>query len=134
MDFNAIVLYLQSLFSSFFTHSLSVVVIGFNQIVYRVKESVGALKVCASVKGNIELDRAVVVQYGTEGQSTVGMMCVYVCICVCACMCAWSRMTGWVVEYACVGGYVSLQMCVCVWMHGNNIYSFAMDEEKLVKH
>ena len=72
----------------------SVVTIGFIQRVYKVKESVGAVKVCATLKGNVELDKAVVVQYGTEDQSAVGMMCVLMFVFVCVCVHA----------HACLGG------------------------------
>ena len=41
-----------------------------------MNESVGAVKVCASVLGNVVLDREVVVQYGTADQSADGMECV----------------------------------------------------------
>ena len=59
------------------TCSLSVVTIGFDQTLYRVIESVGAVEVCASVRGGVTLDREVVVQYGTADQSAVGMECVF---------------------------------------------------------
>ena len=47
--------------------------IGFDQTVYRVNESVGAVEVCASVRAGVTLDREVVVQYSTADQSAVGM-------------------------------------------------------------
>ena len=80
-------------FLLFHSFSLSVLTIGFNRIVYRVKESVGTVKVCASVKWSVELERAVVVQYGTVDQLAVGMMrvCMFVFVCVRACMCQLSR-------------------------------------------
>ena len=52
--------------------------IGFDQTLYRVNESVGAVEVCASVRGGVTLDREVVVQYSTGDQSAVGME--YVCL------------------------------------------------------
>ena len=55
-----------------FPFSLSVVTIGFDQTVYRVNESVGAVEVCACVRAGVTLDREVVVQYGTADQSAVG--------------------------------------------------------------
>ena len=54
--------------------------IGFDQTLYRVNESVGAVEVCASVRGGVALDREVVVQYSTADESAVGME--YVCLCV----------------------------------------------------
>ena len=56
--------------------------IAFDQTVYRVKESVGAVEACASVRRGVVLDRKVVVQYETNDHSAVGMVCVFVCMCV----------------------------------------------------
>ena len=58
-----------------FPSSLSVVTIGFDQTLYRVNEEVGAVEVCASVRGGVTLDREVVVQYSTADESAVGMKC-----------------------------------------------------------
>ena len=54
--------------------------IGFDRIVYRVNESVGAVEVCASVRGGVVLDRQVVVQYSTADQSAVGMKYGWLCV------------------------------------------------------
>ena len=66
--------------SPFVSPTFSVVTIGFDQTVYRVNESVGAVEVCASVRGGVVLDRQVVVQYSTADQSAVGMKYGWLCV------------------------------------------------------
>ena len=79
-QYNSVFLYI-SVLHLLFTHCISVVTVGFNQAVYRVNESVGAVEVCASVKGSVDLDREPVVQYSERDHTVVGMMCVFVCLC-----------------------------------------------------
>ena len=105
----------------------SVVTIGFNQAVYRVNQFAGAVEVCASVKGRVELDRALFVQYNESDQSPVGMMCVCVFLYICEYVCVhlYVRACAHVCICACVGGWLSVMfglvcafVCVGVLMHG----------------